>query len=1352
MPLMVTADQMTKLRQAARGALPARLAAVLAQNHTRVLDLFRAADSDGDGEISHSELSHLLRKLGVECSQSELAQLFETLDPDRSGGIDYRELQQALHDAAPQSHPRPTNGAPSSPSKQSGTSKGGLSASRPEEPPTLHQGPPTAAELRILEEMINEAAAVMARRAGSPGGIINLVRVLSAYEVVLQRHGLVPVEDTRYYHLVLQMSLLPQPDWRAKLVAMRGSAGPAHAPSPPKGSGSRPWIPPGGGDSRASTSMPGSPTMVRPPVRPGSPLAREAPADRDTSPNSSPRGYGKIRRPSELAMRIGMLACDAQSPAMRSQAKHLRAALRFDRTKMTPEEAEAYSRFRLSASMFRAWHALASESANAQRVFQGALARWVNAVSHWEKRLCQQCLVEWASLVGYQRRTMHECAGLAARNSMKQHWFAFRVAYRQRNLDKKKVIAALAHWGLRLAIVIFAGWRNLYLMERSARLLFSSGSVHHRSMALKDAWRVWRGKNAQGAEYRRKAFMLASSHSGVVRQVMFVAWRAHTATAVHLRLAVIDTVRLTRLRHLLAAWRACDGQAKSDRHKVKQALGRMMNAKLAAGFLSWLATVQQIGSDKATMLQALGRMMNAKLAAGFLSWLATVQQIASDKATMLLCLRRFTQRSVAAALRTWQAAAEEYYRLQEVARKVLRRMMNALAFAVLNAWREAVRKRKFLMSIGLRISGDKRMMQLSGAMNRWLGEGDEQRDKEAKLRRALGSFANRLLCMAWNGWMAAVEQAADVRRRLLPFAARICNRLASLSFEAWSRFLDHRHARRDDSRAAAVHRARTLAGKHLRAWRGQHDKFQRAARHMLYGAQARALASWREFAGTGNRKADLMRSALAGMRCRELRAATNTWLELIEQNRRIRGIVMRMTQGVLVLCFAAWAGEVEASKEVGAAAFSKAEKVARHFLNLGVSRAFHTLQELVEKRTAMRAILRRLKHPALNAAIGSWKEQNEAAHEHARKLKRAANFMVNGERAPPPHTHTTHPHTHTPPFRLHLLIPLPPPHPSAHASPLCPRLTPLLPSTLCRGARARIPGVGWLRPPPRELPHGGGGGREDAAGAHPSRMARGGRGPERLRAHRMGGALPHGRQAGEGVAAVGARSAGAGDGARCAAAVGGRRARRGPAAVAQPGPAVAQHPTGRARLRAALRGRFLAQDLWRVADAGEAAGRRAAHRGWQRPQESASPRLVRGARPRRHGARRAGGRPRRRQLLGRAAHAAGPAQVARGGSDARSAAGHVPRLRLRPPARRAALLDARRREIHGGRAERHAGARLLDWHELQELLGAVAAAGLRGHGTDGEDAPSWPDAAQLKHDALPRVLARHGRGPRRAVS
>ena len=218
---MVTADQRTGLRQTPRGMLPARLASVLAQNHTRVLDLFRAADADADGEISHSELSRLLRKLGVECSQVELAQLFETLDPDRSGGIEYHELQRALRDAAPPTHSRATNGA----------SKVAHPASRPEPPPHLHQGPPTAFELRVLEEMINEAAAAMAKRAGSPGGMINLVRVLSAYEVVLQRHGLVPVEDTRYYHLVLQMSLLPQPDWRAKTLTLTVTLAPTPTPT-----------------------------------------------------------------------------------------------------------------------------------------------------------------------------------------------------------------------------------------------------------------------------------------------------------------------------------------------------------------------------------------------------------------------------------------------------------------------------------------------------------------------------------------------------------------------------------------------------------------------------------------------------------------------------------------------------------------------------------------------------------------------------------------------------------------------------------------------------------------------------------------------------------------------------------------------------------------------------------------------------------------------------------------------------------------------------------------------------------------------------------------------------------------
>ena len=46
--------------------------------------------------------------------------------------------------------------------------------------------------------------------------------------------------------------------------------------------------------------------------------------------------------------------------------------------------------------------------------------------------------------------------------------------------------------------------------------------------------------------------------------------------------------------------------------------------------------------------------------------------------------------------------------------------------------------------------------------------------------------------------------------------------------------------------------------------------------------------------------------------------------------------------------------------------------MARHFLNSAACRAFHTLKAIVERRGALRAILRRLKYPALAAALRSW--------------------------------------------------------------------------------------------------------------------------------------------------------------------------------------------------------------------------------------------------------------------------------------------------------------------------------------------------------------------------------------------
>ena len=579
MPLLVTPAQRAMLHDTAPDMLPRSLATVLAQNHTRVLDLFRVADENLDGVVSRGELAHLLRKLGIEFSHAELADLFDTLDPDQSGGIEFRELQRALRQASvrPMPPPMPPSGhnTPSLPSRR---------RSPLHQPPApradeASQGPPTAEEVRLLEEMLGVAGAaaggVLSTNESASG--VNLVGMLSAYEIVLQRHGLVPVEDTRFYHLVLQLSLMPQPNWRAKIAALRSLPTRHTQPS------SRGWMPPSE-PSVMSASLPASPVGYR--AR--SPLAslKSGKGFRAASPRAAPptdassvsSGYGAIPRPSELAMRVGMLASDAGSPAMRGQASQLRAALRFDAKPMIAEEAEAYARFRLRAVTFRAWRAVSVEGAN--RAFKGAVARWVSAVSFWEQRLCRRCLLGLAGYVALLQQATYRCAGLTARHSLQRHWHAFRMVYQQRCFDKQKLHAALAHWGLRLASTTFDAWRTFYLMSMVAR-------GHDRTHTIRRALAQWRTHAVQGAEYRRKASLLASSHTGVVRKVTFTAWcQLHKDTKAH------------------------------DREKIDRSLRRLRNRHLAAGFLSWLAAVERSAAQDAMLALCIQNfVMRARAAA-----------------------------------------------------------------------------------------------------------------------------------------------------------------------------------------------------------------------------------------------------------------------------------------------------------------------------------------------------------------------------------------------------------------------------------------------------------------------------------------------------------------------------------------------------------------------------------------------------------------------------------------------------------------------------------------------------------------------------------------------------------------
>ena len=68
----------------------------LAANSTRVIDLFREWDEDGDGQVSKKEFRKVLAMLGLQVAKADAEVLFDQLDPDGSGEINYKEFNSLL--------------------------------------------------------------------------------------------------------------------------------------------------------------------------------------------------------------------------------------------------------------------------------------------------------------------------------------------------------------------------------------------------------------------------------------------------------------------------------------------------------------------------------------------------------------------------------------------------------------------------------------------------------------------------------------------------------------------------------------------------------------------------------------------------------------------------------------------------------------------------------------------------------------------------------------------------------------------------------------------------------------------------------------------------------------------------------------------------------------------------------------------------------------------------------------------------------------------------------------------------------------------------------------------------------
>ena len=82
-----------------------QLAVALKQNATRVVDLFRSWDSDGDGQVSRAEFHKAMPELGLDVPKRFIDDLFSEWDKDGGGEIGYKELVKILKAPKPPSPP-----------------------------------------------------------------------------------------------------------------------------------------------------------------------------------------------------------------------------------------------------------------------------------------------------------------------------------------------------------------------------------------------------------------------------------------------------------------------------------------------------------------------------------------------------------------------------------------------------------------------------------------------------------------------------------------------------------------------------------------------------------------------------------------------------------------------------------------------------------------------------------------------------------------------------------------------------------------------------------------------------------------------------------------------------------------------------------------------------------------------------------------------------------------------------------------------------------------------------------------------------------------------------------------------
>jgi hypothetical protein len=78
-----------------------QIAAALRRNAGKVLDLFRAWDANGDGEVSKKEFRKAMPTIGLDVPVQEVDALFDSWDQDGGGVLNFKELSKVLRSPPP---------------------------------------------------------------------------------------------------------------------------------------------------------------------------------------------------------------------------------------------------------------------------------------------------------------------------------------------------------------------------------------------------------------------------------------------------------------------------------------------------------------------------------------------------------------------------------------------------------------------------------------------------------------------------------------------------------------------------------------------------------------------------------------------------------------------------------------------------------------------------------------------------------------------------------------------------------------------------------------------------------------------------------------------------------------------------------------------------------------------------------------------------------------------------------------------------------------------------------------------------------------------------------------------------